>query len=67
MDGSTHSNTVVQLGPHAVPDAFSAVLPAVPVAVLFAWRLPLISLVLAGGLIEILARSRWIQRVREPA
>lgn len=59
--------TVFQLVPHAAPDAFSAVLLVVTVAVLLAWRLPVISLVLAGGLIGILARSRLIQRVRELA
>jgi chromate transporter len=55
--------TVFQLVPHAAPDPFSAVLLAVTVAVLLTWRLPVISLVLAGGLIGILARSRFIQRL----
>jgi chromate transporter len=59
--------TVFQLVPHAAPDAFSAVVLVVTVAVLLAWRLPVISLVLAGGLIGILARSRLFQRVRELA
>jgi cytochrome c-type biogenesis protein CcmH/NrfF len=33
------------------------------VAALLAWRLPVIALVVAGGLIGILARSRFIQRL----
>lgn len=54
--------TVVQLAPHAAPDVFSAAVLLVTVAVLLAWRLPVIALVVAGGLIGILARSRFIQR-----
>jgi chromate transporter len=54
--------TILQLAPHAAPDAFSTVVLAVTVAVLLAWRLPVISLVLGGGLIGILARARFIQR-----
>lgn len=52
--------TIFQLVPHAAPDAFSAVLLVVTVVVLLAWRLQVISLVLAGGLIGILAQSRLI-------
>jgi chromate transporter len=59
--------TIVQLAPHAAPDAFSAVVLIVTVAVLLVWRLPVLALVLAGGLVGILARSRLIQRVRELA
>ena len=47
--------TVAQLAPHAAPDFFSAAVLLVTVAVLLAWRLPVISLVLAGGLIGVLA------------
>lgn len=55
--------TVAQLAPHAVPDVLSGAVLLVTVAVLLAWRLPVISLVLAGGLIGILARSRFILRL----
>jgi chromate transporter len=55
--------TILQLAPHAAPDGFSAAVLAVTVIVLLAWRLPVISLVLGGGLIGILARTRFIQRL----
>ena len=55
--------TVVQLAPHAAPDTFSAAVLLVTVAVLLAWRLPVISLVVAGSVIGMLARSRLIQRL----
>jgi chromate transporter len=57
--------TVVHLAPHAAPDAFSAVLLAVTVIVLLAWRVPVLSLVVGGALVGIIARSRLIHRVRE--
>jgi chromate transporter len=55
--------TVFQLVPHAAPDVFSAAVLLATVAALLAWRLPVIALVVAGGLIGILARSRFIQRL----
>jgi chromate transporter len=55
--------TIFQLAPHAAPDTFSAVVLIGTVAALLAWRLPVISLVPAGALIGVLARSRFIQRL----
>ena len=49
--------TVVQLAPHAAPDVFSTAVLLATVAVLLAWRLPVISLVLTGGLVGIFAHS----------
>lgn len=59
----TIATTVAQLAPHAVPDVFSGAVLLVTVAVLVAWRLPVLSLVVAGSLIGILARSRVILRL----
>ncbi|HSE00582.1 MAG TPA: chromate efflux transporter [Burkholderiales bacterium] len=59
--------TVAQLAPHAAPDVFSAVVFVVTAGVLLAWRLPVFSLVLAGSMVGVLARSRWIHRIRELA
>lgn len=57
--------SIVQLAPTAAPDTLSAAMLVVAVAALLAWRLPPLSLVVAGGLIGVLARSALVQRVRE--
>ena len=59
------SVSIVQLAPHAAPDAFTAIMLAGTVLVLLAWRVPVLSLVLGGGLIGIIARSRLLHRLRE--
>ncbi len=59
--------TILQLAPHAAPDAFAAAVLVLTVAVLLAWRLPVMSMVVGGALIGIVARSRLIQRLRELA
>jgi chromate transporter len=61
----TTAITIVQLAPHAAPDAFTAVVLVLTVILMLAWRLPVLSLVLGGGLIGILARSRLVHRLRE--
>jgi chromate transporter len=53
--------TILQLAPHAAPDAFTAGVLAVTVLVLLAWRLPVVPSLLCGGLIGILARSRLLR------
>lgn len=63
----TTAVTVAQLAPHAAPDVFSAVVFVVTAGVLLARQLPVFSLVLAGSLVGILARSRWMLRIRELA
>jgi chromate transporter len=51
--------TILQLVPHAAQDLFSAGLLIATVAALLVWkRLPVLSAVLAGGLVGIAARSR---------
>jgi chromate transporter len=57
--------SIVQLAPHAAPDAFSAIVLVLTVVALFVWRLPVISMVVGGGLIGILARSRLVHRLRD--
>jgi chromate transporter len=57
--------TIVHLAPHAAPDAFTAVVLVLTVLVLLAWRLPVLPLLAAGGLVGILARSRLLLRLRE--
>jgi len=52
---------ILQLAPHAAPDAFTAGMLAVTVLVLLAWRLPVVPSLLCGGLIGILARSRLVR------
>jgi chromate transporter len=57
--------TIIHLAPHAAPDAFAAAVLAVTVAVLLAWRLPVMSMVVGGALVGIVARSRLLNRLRE--
>ena len=55
--------TIVQLLPHAAPDLFTELLLALTVIALAAWRLPVLSVVLGGSLIGIVARSKLVQRL----
>jgi chromate transporter len=57
--------TIFRLVPHAAPDAFTAVVLALTVLALLAWRLPVLPTLAVGGLAGILARSRLLLRLRE--
>jgi chromate transporter len=57
--------TILQLAPHAAPDAFTAVVLALTVVAMLAWKLPVLTSLLCGGAIGILARSRLLLRLRE--
>jgi chromate transporter len=57
--------SIVQLAPHAAPDAFSVIVLVLSVVALFVWRLPVMSMVIGGGIIGILARSRVVHRLRD--
>jgi len=45
------------------PDLFTSLLLALTMVALAAWRLPVLSAVLAGGVIGIVARSKLVHRV----
>jgi chromate transporter len=51
--------TIVRLAPTAAPDAFTAVLLIITVAAMLFWRMPAVPTVLGGGILGILARSRF--------
>ena len=55
--------TIIQLLPHAAPDLFTGLLLALTVIALLAWRLPVLSVVVGGGLIGIVARSKLVHRL----
>ena len=55
--------TIIQLLPHAAPDLFTGLLVALTVIALAAWRLPVLSVVVGGGLIGIVARSKLVHRL----
>jgi chromate transporter len=58
--------TILQLAPHAAPDAFTAVVLVLTVLALLAWRqLPVLPSLACGGLLGILARSRALLRLRD--
>ncbi len=57
--------TVVQLTPHAVTDVFTGTLFVLSIAALLLWKLPALALALSGGLLGILARSRFAMRLRD--
>jgi chromate transporter len=61
----TLSVSIVQLAPHAAPDAFAAALLVLTVIVLLVWRLPVLTLVAGGGFVGIVARSKLLHRLRE--
>lgn len=59
--------TVAQLTPHAVSDVFTGTLFVLSIAALLIWKLPALALVLGGGLLGVLARSRFAMRLRDLA
>src|SRR4051812_25939632 len=60
--------TIIQLMPHAARDGFSAALLVLTIVILLVWkRVPVLSMVVAGGLIGIAARSRLVHRLRDLA
>ena len=56
---------IVQLAPHAAPDAFTAAVLALTACAMLAWKLPVLSSLLCGGALGVLARSRVLLRLRE--
>jgi chromate transporter len=48
---------IAQLVPHAAPDVFTAIVLVLTVAAQFLWKLHVLSLLVAGGVIGVLARS----------
>jgi chromate transporter len=57
--------TIVQLAPHAAPDAFTAAVLALTACAMLAWKVPVVTSLLAGGALGVLARSRALLRLRE--
>lgn len=57
--------SVLQLLPHAAPDAFAATLLGLTVLGMLLWRWQALPLAAVGGLVGILARSRVLHRLRE--
>ena len=55
--------TVVQLTPHAVTDVFTGTLFVLSIVALLLWKLPALVLALSGGLLGIVARSRFAMRL----
>ena len=56
--------SVIQLAPHAVSDVMTGGLLILTVVLLLAWRVPVLSLVVAGGVIGVVARSRIVHGLR---
>lgn len=56
---------IVQLAPHAAPDAFAAAVLALTACLMLAWKLPVLSSLLCGGALGALARSTLLLRLRE--
>jgi len=52
--------SVVHLAPTAAPDAFAGVVLVATVATLLLWKLPVIPAALGGGILGVLAHSRFI-------
>src|SRR5262245_12646924 len=57
--------TIVQLAPHAAPDAFTATILVLTVLAMLVWRLQVLPSILCGGLLGILARSRLTSLLRQ--
>ena len=57
--------TLVQLAPHAAPDAFTAVVLALTVLAFLAWRFSVFPALVCGGLLGILSRSRVLHLLRQ--
>jgi chromate transporter len=62
---ATIAVTIVQLAPHAAPDAFTAAVLALTACAMLAWKVPVVTSLLAGGALGVLARSRLLLRLRE--
>lgn len=56
---------IVQLAPHAAPDAFTAAVLALTACAMLAWKLPVLSSLVSGGALGALARSGLVHRLRE--
>jgi chromate transporter len=56
---------IVQLAPHAAPDAFTAAVLALTACAMLMWKLPVLSSLVCGGALGVLARSRVLLRLRE--
>ena len=56
---------IVQLAPHAAPDAFTAAVLALTACAMLAWKLPVLSSLVSGGALGVLARSGLVHRLRE--
>ena len=57
--------TVVQLTPHAIADGFTGLLFFLAIAASLLWKLPAVALAFSGGLLGIVARSRFALRLRD--
>jgi len=55
--------SIVHLAPHAASDALTAALLVLTILALTVWRSPALSLVAAGGLIGVIARSPMLHRL----
>ena len=62
---ATIAVTIVQLAPHAAPDAFTAAVLALTACAMLAWKLPVLTSLLSGGALGVLWRSRMLLRLRE--
>ncbi len=59
------SVSLMQMAPHAAPDAFTAILMVLTVAGMLIWSLAPLPLMLGGGLIGIMGRTSPLQRLKE--
>jgi chromate transporter len=59
------SVALMQMTPHALPDAFTAALAALTVAGMLAWSLGPLPLMLGGSAFGVVVRSHPVQRLRE--
>lgn len=59
------SVSLIQMAPHAAPDAFTVMLMVLTVAGMLLWSLAPLPLMLGGGLIGVIGRMSPLQRLRE--
>ena len=59
------SVSLMQMAPHAAPDAFTAILMVLTVAGMLIWSLAPLPLMLGGGLIGVMGRTSPLQRLKE--
>jgi chromate transporter len=59
--------SLAHLAPHAAPDAFTMVLMGLTIAVMLAWSLAPLKMIVAGGLVGIVSRLKPIQRLGDLA